>query len=311
MQILIDILMPVFLVIGFGYVFAWRGIMSEGAFDGLMSFVQNFAIPLLLFRAIWTLDLGDSFSWPLIISYYTGSLTSFVVGLGGARLVFKRTWEDSVTIGFCCLFANSVLLGLPISERAFGPDSLGANFAIIALHSPFCYGLGITTMELVRARAKGLSNGAVVKNALNAMFHNAMVIGIMVGAVFNVLDVNLPVAMTEALSMAVEAALPAALFGTGGILWRYRPDGDFRVIFFICAISLLLHPTITWTLGLSLGLETNAFNSAVLTAAMAPGINAYVFANMYGSAKRVTATSVLLANVIAIVTVSLWLFALH
>ena len=45
----------------------------------------------------------------------------------GARLFFKREWEDCVAIGFCCLFSNSILLGLPIMERAYGEGSLTAR----------------------------------------------------------------------------------------------------------------------------------------------------------------------------------------
>ena len=44
-----------------------------------------------------------------------------------------------------------------------------------------------------------------------------------------------------------------------------------------------------------------------VTAAMAPGINAYVFANMYGRAKRVAASSVLLATGLSVGTVWVWL----
>jgi hypothetical protein len=40
---------------------------------------------------------------------------------------------------------------------------------------------------------------------------------------------------------------------------------------------------------------------------MAPGVNAYVFANMYGTAKRVAATSVLVATALSVATVWLWL----
>ena len=43
---------------------------------------------------------------------------------------------------------------------------------------------------------------------------------------------------------------------------------------------------------------------------MAPGINAYVFANMYGRARRVAASSVLIATALSIGTVWLWLSAL-
>jgi malonate transporter len=44
-----------------------------------------------------------------------------------------------VAIGFVPLFANSVLLGLPITERAYGADALAGNFAIISIHAAYCY----------------------------------------------------------------------------------------------------------------------------------------------------------------------------
>ncbi len=307
MQALLDIILPVFLVVGFGYLVAWRGLLSAASIDGLMSFTQNVAIPCLLFRAIWTLDLGDSFSLPLLVSFYSGSLTCFFAGLFGARYLFNRDWEDAVAIGFTCLFANSVLLGLAITERAFGPDALAANYAIIALHSPICYGLGITTMEFVRARASGQPNRDLPLTVAKAMFRNALVIGIALGAVFNLLNVTLPAPFTDALDMMVRTALPAALFAMGGVLFRYRPEGDLRIILFICAISLLLHPSITRTLGTAFDLDDSAFRSAVITAAMAPGVNCYVFANIYGRARRVVASSVLAASALSVITAWFWL----
>jgi hypothetical protein len=79
------------------------------------------------------------------------------------------------------------------------------------------------------------------------------------------------------------------------------------VIAMVCLISLVLHPAITWGMGRASGISTEAFRSAVLTASMAPGVNAYVFANMYGTAKRVAATSVLVATALSVATVWLWL----
>ena len=185
------------------------------------------------------------------------------------------------------------------------PGALQANYIIVALHSPFCYGLGITAMEIVRAR--GTPARHVPGKVARAMFRNALVIGIALGLVANLSDLSLPGPVTDALDMMVQAALPAALFGMGGVLCRYRPQGDFRVIAYICAVSLLLHPTITWSLGTLFELPRDAFRSAVLTAAMAPGINAYVFANMYGRAKRVAASAVLIATALSVGTAWLWL----
>lgn len=307
MQALLDVILPVFLVIGAGYLATWKGGFSESAVDGLMSFTQHFAIPCLLFRALWKLDLGPDFDPWLIVSFYTGSATGFTVGLLAARFLFQRNWEEAVAIGFCCLFANSVMLGLPITERAYGTDALQFNYVIVALHSPICYGIGITAMEIVRARRDGIANRHLPAKVLRAMFRNALVIGIGLGALANLADAQIPKVITDALDLMIRAALPAALFGMGGVLCRYKPEGDFRIIALICFVSLVLHPAIAYSLGRLTGLSTGALRSAVLTAAMAPGINTYVFANMYGVARRVAASGVLFATGFSVLTAWVWL----
>lgn len=308
MTALIDVILPVFLVIGFGYAAVWRGFFVDAHVDGLMKFTQNFAIPCLLFRAISTLDLGAVFHANLLLTYYTGAVVCFVVGLIGGRYLFKRDWEDCVAIGFCCLFSNSLLLGLPITERAYGADALQSNYAIIAIHAPFCYALGITAMEVVRNR--GSAPAALPGKVFRAMFKNALILGITLGFVVNLGHVPVPNALSDAIDLMTRAALPAALFGLGGVLYRYRPEGDMRTILFVVAVSLLLHPIIVWFLGRGVGLNVHEVRSAILTSAMAPGINAYVFANMYGRARRVAASSVLLATAISVLTVWAWLAVL-
>ncbi len=308
LQALIDVILPVFLVIGAGYATTRAGVFTATHIDGIMKFTQGFAIPCLLFAAIAKLDLQASFDPKVLVSFYTGSGLCFFLGIIGARVLFNRDWEDSVAIGFCCLFANTVLLGLPITERAYGPDNLVANYAIIALHSPFCYGLGITTMEIMRNRGK---NGVALITAVGkAMFSNSLILGIALGFLFNVLDWSLPRALDDALTLIIAAALPGALFALGGVLVQYRPEGDLRAIAMVCVISLVLHPLITWSMATTLNVDDDLFRSAVLTASMAPGFNAYIFANMYGRAKRVAASSVLIATGLSIATIWGWLTVL-
>ncbi|MCC5971835.1 MAG: AEC family transporter [Pararhodobacter sp.] len=308
MQALVDVILPVFLVVAFGYGVTWRGWMSEGTVDGLMSFTQNFAIPCLLFLAIAQLDLGLEFDWRLLTSFYIGAVAGFALGLLGARFLFGRGWEDAIAVGFVCLFSNSLLLGLPITERAYGPDALAANFAIIALHSPFCYMIGITAMEAVRAQGRGV--GATLGRVALGMGRNALVIGIALGALVNLTGAPLPGTVWQALELIARAGLPAALFGLGGVLYRYRPEGDLRLIAYACVVSLLVHPAIVWGMGRGLALSEAQFRSAVVTAAMAPGVNAYVFANMYGRARRVAASAVLVGTVACAFSAWFWMAVL-
>ncbi|MEL7254357.1 MAG: AEC family transporter [Pseudomonadota bacterium] len=305
MQALLDVILPVFVVIGAGYLAVWRRWFSDAGVDGLMVYTQNFAIPCLLFLAIATLDLGQSFDWRLLLSFYAGALSGFLLGLLGARFLFGRDWEDAVVIGFCCLFSNSVLLGLPITERAYGAGALVGNYAIISIHSLFCYGVGITVMEVVRA--KGRARVGTFFQIIKSIFSNALILGIVLGFAFNLAGLSLPAFLFTGLNLIAQSALPAALFGMGGVLASYKAEGDLRLVGWICLVTLAIHPAITKGLGLATGLTDAATRSAVLTAAMAPGVNTYIFANMYGRAKRVAATSVLVATVLTIFTAWIWL----
>jgi malonate transporter and related proteins len=305
MEALIGVILPVFLVVAAGWATAWRGWLGEPAVDGLMRFAQNIAIPVLLFLGIARLDLAAVFDLRLLGAFYAGALSGFVLGLLGARYLFGRGWEDAVAVGFVCLFSNSLLLGLPITERAYGPEALGPNLAIIAIHAPICYTIGITAMEVARASGAGILAG--LRQVARGLATNALVIGIALGLAVNLSGLGLPVALWDALELIARAGLPAALFGLGGVLFRYRPEGDLRLIAYACAVSLVVHPAIVWMLATWWGLGTGPFRSAVITAAMAPGVNAYLFANMYGRAKRVAASTVLIGTVACAGTAWIWM----
>ena len=305
MSDLLEVILPVFLVIGFGYAAAWKLGLKEAAVDGLMSFAQGFAFPVLLFRGISRLHLGDTFDPTMLGAFYTGVVVGFFAGLLGARYLFHRPWEDSVAVAFTAAFSNGGLLGLPITERAYGAEALSYNFAIIAFHAPFVYMLSVTAMEIVRAG--GRSVGATLLSVVRSMAKNPFVIGIGLGAIANVTHLPIPGPVAGAVDMIAAAAIPTALVGLGGVLYRYRPEGDLKLVAWIAGVSLVVHPAVVYGLAQAFDLSLGATRSAVLMAAMAPGVNSYVFANMYGVAKRVAATAVLVATGLSIVTIWVWL----
>lgn len=308
MSALLDVILPVFLVIGFGYAAARAALFDDGAVDGVMRFAQNFAVPCLLFRSIAQLDLAVAYDAGLLISFFAGALAGFGLGYFCARHFFGRTAPEAVAIGFACMFSNTLLLGLPITERAYGTAALAGNYAIISVHSPFLYAFGIAAMEVARSHGTGIAATALLRQIVRAIFRQPLVLGISAGFVVNLSGLPLPDFLWSAVDLMVRAAIPAALFGLGGVLYRYRPEGDIKAIVVVCVIALVVHPAVTYGLGrFAFGLTTAQMRSAVVTASMAPGVNAYLFSHLYGVAKRVTASAVLLATAGSIVTVWVWL----
>lgn len=307
MQDLLDVILPVFLVLGAGWLAARMALIDAAAVDGVMRFAQVFAVPVLVFRGVARLDLGQAFDLRLMGAFYIGALVSYAAGVLLARLVFRRSLTDALAIGFAAAFSNTLLLGLPITERAYGPDALAGNFAIISIHAPVLYMIGITAMEWARARGTGLSYRGVSALIGRGLVSQPLLIGIVAGLGVNLTGLPLPGVAWSAIDMLAVAAIPAALFGLGGVLNRYRVQGDRATIAMVCGLSLILHPAVTFGLGHLLGLPDAAMRSAVVTAAMAPGVNAYLYAHMYASAPRVSASSVLFGTAACLVTAWGWL----
>ena len=110
MQTLLDVILPVFCIVGFGYVATWRGLFSLEGSEALMKFTQHIAIPCLLFQAISGLDIAANFDAALLLTFYTSVTICFCLGAAGAYFAFGRGIEDSIAIGVCAMFSNTVLL---------------------------------------------------------------------------------------------------------------------------------------------------------------------------------------------------------
>jgi hypothetical protein len=177
---ILTVVLPVFLVTGAGYLAAWRGLFADSAVDGLMSLHPEIRHPLPAVHG-----RRDARPRGGIRPRAAGDLLHRV-----DRELRPRHLRRAVPVrtahgptaspsASCRSFANSVLLGLPITERAYGADALAGNFAIISIHAAYCYLLGITTMEIVKS---GGSGGLVmVRKVVRAIFSNALMIGIALG----------------------------------------------------------------------------------------------------------------------------------
>ena len=160
-------------------------------------------------------------------------------------------------------------------------------------------------MELARADGRGFA--ATARAVARAMFRNALMIGLALGFAVNLSGLPLPGVVRAAVEMMADAALPAALFGLGGVLTRYAIRASFAEAGMIAALSLVVHPAITWGLGRAFALPPELMRAAVVTAAMAPGVNAYVFASLYSRGQAQAASAVLLATGLSVLTISAWL----
>lgn len=304
------IVLPVFLLLGIGYAAARTGYLPPTIAEPLNAFTIKLAVPVLLFRALYRLDLSAAFHPALLASFYAGAFTSFIAGIVLARLAWRRRPGELVAVGFCAMFSNLVLLSVPIVQRAFGEEALTPAFGIIALHAPLLYIVGTTVMELSRRDGRPLPE--TLRTALFSILANTLMIGIVAGALFNLAGIHLPEPVMATVDMLASAAIPVALFGVGASLTRYRLKAELSESLMVSTLALIVHPLIAFVLADRVfALAPEYVRVAVILAAMPPGMNVYIFAVMYDRAVALAASVILVATTLSVATITLWLYVLR
>jgi malonate transporter len=152
---ILTVVLPVFLVTGAGYLAAWRGLFrgQRGRrADGLHPEIRG---PLPAVQRCRLARPGGGVRPRAAADLLHGINAELRPRPSGRAVSLRRPGPTAWPSASSRSFANSVLLGLPITERAYGADALAANFAIISVHAAYCYFLGITTMEIVKSGGAG------------------------------------------------------------------------------------------------------------------------------------------------------------
>ena len=148
------------------------------------------------------------------------------------------------------------------------------------------------------------------KKILKSILSNALTLGIILGFLFNVSHLPMPYFLIDALNLLSTAGIPIALFALGGVLTQYKEKviNSLPHSIMIAFISLFIHPLLTIYLGINIFIITEEeLRSAIITAAMAPGVNAFIFSNMYQKSIEIAASSVILCTAISIFSSAMWI----
>lgn len=304
---LIATVAPVFGIILLGFLALRLGWFDESATRGLVLFVFNFAIPLLLFRSLAGTELPADMMWGFLVAFYGGAFATYALGVAFGRWIFHRRLDAQAIFGMSAGFSNTVLLGLPIVLTAYGPEASLPTFLIIAFHGPTL--MPVTTALIQMGKGTGVAPGEQAKEVFLELVRNPIIMGILAGLAANVVGLSLPDPVDRVVELLGRAAVPCALFSLGASLATYPLAGDVAPALTLLPLKLILHPLLVWILAVPvLGLTGLWVPVAVTMAAMPSGVNAYLFAARYDAAPGVAARTILLGTLASVGTISFVLY---
>ncbi len=308
MDILLDIIVPVFGIVGIGYGAARLGIFPAEATKGLSLFVFSFAIPALLFRTMATTDLPESIPWGYLISYFGGGYVAWLVGSFISARMFRADGAAPAIAGMTGAFSNTVLLGVPLVLTTYGEAATLPLFLIIAFHSWQL--LSVVTIQAEIGIGTRDEMRRLPHNVLKGLVRNPIILALLAGVAVNVVGLPLPGIVDELTMTLGKAALPCAVFAMGASLAAYRVMGAASEAAIGTILKLALHPLLVWILATYVfRIEPLWRDVAVILAALPVGVNVYLMAERYRAGVAPAATAILISTGLSVVTVAgvLWM----
>ncbi len=311
MSLLAAVVLPVFGLVLLGYGVARSPVLDAGGVRGLANFVGWIGIPALLFRTMAVDAAGQGFEAGILVTYFGSCAAVAVLAMIAAAALFRLRLDGLAIFGMGATYGNTVLLGVPLVQAAFGGAGMAVLLRIIALHSA----LLIPTTSLLVEIGRG---GAGVWRRLPTVFagavlRNPIILALLAGFAWRLTGQPLPGPIDRVTAMLSGAASTLALFALGASLAGFRLTGNVRQAAAVATFKLAVHPAATWLVASRLlHLSPLAVTIATLSAALPTGANVFILARQYQCEQEASASAIVISTALSALTLSVlipWLRA--
>jgi malonate transporter len=302
MNVLFSVVLPIFALVGAGWIARRYEFLGATAASELNRFVVYLGMPALLFQIMANAKWHDLDHPGFTAAFALGCAVTFGV------TVFIRHRQsthlaDASLDGLNGGYANVGFIGFPLCMAAFGPDSLPLVTIAAIITVSVLFGVAVLLVEVgLQPRANILN---IVKKVAISLAKNPMLVAPVMGVLYALFAPQLPQGPNRFLTLLASAASPCALVSLGAFIAGAKGRFQWPKLSSLVGLKLIGQPAITWmaaTLVFNLTPAVTAI--AVVVSALPTGTGPYMLANMYERDASTTAGSILISTVLSVGTIA-------
>ena len=298
-------LLPVVLLIGIGFAAGRLKLIRGEAVRDLSNLVFLVLVQALLFRTMATADLARLDLRSVALYYIVAGAMFF------ALLLIRGLNSRSAVLALAAIFSNTLMIGVPLVQLAYGQAGLVHLFTLISMHALILLTLATVVLELLVAREQAAAGqgprrhiAATVAQAVkNAVLH-PVPLPIIAGFLYSLTGWGLHPVVERPLKLLGDAFGPVALVLVGVTLAQTAIGPHLRGALVISVLKTILHPLLMWGAGRALGLTGLPLAVMVVAASLPVGANVFLFSQRYKKAEDLVTASVAVSTLMAVGTVS-------
>jgi predicted permease len=298
----VESLLPIFLLIGLGFILRWRDVVPEDMWRGVEHLGYWVFFPALLSQTLIEADLA---SLPLASITFTMSLA--FATMAGALLVLRLPIMRAVNISgasYSSLFQNSTrwngFIALPILDKLYGDEGVALVAIIMAILVPIA---NIVNVAVI-ARNAG-ARPLTYRQTVYVVFRNPFIWATAIGLAVNLTGLPIYQPMLTGLHMLGGAAIGTGLLMVGAGLHAEEARRPSTAAWLGTGLKLLGMPIIVLVWITIFGITGPAVVACLVCAGVPTAMSAYVLARQMGGDATLVATTVTLQTLASVITIPL------
>ena len=290
--------LPLFALLGLGFLLARKGLFSEDYVSRTTSLVYYVFLPAKLFLDISGLDLAAAFEGKYVIAAAAAVVIQFLAAWVCGDLLCRDKSKRSA-FSHACFRGNFVYLGLALLQNIYGTGTVPTAAVILAIVLPL-YNIGGVVLLTVKENRGRVHLGAILLGILK----NPMVLAILAGLPFALFHVQFPYVVTRSLDYLQAATSTMALLVVGASIRLDAIRADLSLLMKLSAVKLLAMPAIMGALAVAMGLGTQQIVTLVIVGAMPAAVNVYIITDKMGGDGKLACGGVVVTHLMSLFTMT-------
>jgi len=303
-MLIINTLLPIFLLISLGYFFKKIKFPDESFWKHLDRFNYFVLFPALLFYKLSSANIKNIVSYDfIIVTVIALVIISILVIIINKFFKFEKSAFTSIYQG-AIRFNTYVFLAL--TDALLSDEGFVMGLVLMTFIIPFINVLCISVFSVYVPK-----NKITVISFLKSIITNPLIVACLFGGVFSILGLSFPTLIENTLSILTTAALPLGLLSVGvGLHLKEIRETKMAVVLSSVG-KLLVLPTIMYIICLVFGIKNETMTLLVLFAAMPTASSAYVLARELGGDLKLISAIISIQVIVSIFTVSVFIWLLN
>ncbi|MDD4372004.1 MAG: AEC family transporter [Anaerostipes sp.] len=295
---------PIFFMILLGWFLKQKGWFNENFVSVANKYVFSVALPVLLFRDISSAPIMEVFN-PKYVAF-CAIVTSLM--FWGIWLFSEIFIKDKTMIGAfvqASFRGSAAILGIAFIENIYGHSSMGPLMIISSVPLYNIYAVLVLTF---RGNKQGSGS---IKSALINIVKNPIILGILAGIPFSLLNVDFPAIADKCISNIAVTATPIALLCVGAGFEGKKALAKMKPTVAATLIKLWILPLIFLPFAAYFGFRGEGLIAILIMLGSPTTVSCYVMAKAMNNDAVLTSSIVVLATALSSISLTMWVFLLR